>query len=143
MSELRSRRHRIGTVISVAFGSLIALPGLALVIGHLTLNANEDRWLEALIEFVGIFAIGLSIVVGSIWDTKAMRWALMANICFWFALYTIVSATRDFMGGEPPSVHMTLYIIGMTTGTAIFGFLAYRSKVRNGSAGLERTRRRA
>jgi hypothetical protein len=135
MSELRSRRHRIGTVVSVAFGLLIALLGLALVIGHLTLNANEDRWLEALIEFMGIFAIGLSIVVGSIRDTKAIRWALVANICLWFALYTIVSATRDFIGGEQPSIHMTLYIIGMTAGTAIFGFLSYRSKARNGSSG--------
>jgi hypothetical protein len=135
MPQLRSRLLRIGTVISIAFGSLIAILGLALIIGHVTLKTNEHRWLEALIEFMGIFAIGLSIVVGSIWDTKAIRWGVMANICFWFALYIIVSATRDFIGGETPSIHTTLYTIGMTAGTAIFSFLAYRSKARNGSSG--------
>src|ERR1700675_2097767 len=100
MSQLPTRRRRIRTVISVALGSLMALLGLALVIGHLTLKTNEDRWLEALLEFIGILAIGLSVVVGSIWDTKAMRWGVVANICFWFALYNIVSATRDWMRGE-------------------------------------------
>src|SRR5438477_11524250 len=97
MSQLEAgtRRTRITAMLSIAVGALIALLGLALVIGHFALNTNEDRWLEGLIEFAGIFAIGFSIVLGSIWDMKSIRWAVAANLFFWFALYSIAFDARD------------------------------------------------
>jgi peptidoglycan/LPS O-acetylase OafA/YrhL len=138
MSQPRSARRRIERAIGILIGSLIALFGFVLVIGHFALDSNRDRWLEALIEFVGIFAIGLVIVVGTVRETRAMRLLNAANVTFWFALYNIVYSLRDYTNGKVPSTRANVSTAVMIVLTIVFGVMAYRARTRrvdSGSAG--------
>jgi hypothetical protein len=111
-------------------GAGICLVGLFAIYFFIALPLFNHRLPEAeeIVLALGIFSIGVSAVIQTYFRTRSTFWFALANLSFWFFLYSAIFYAKRMMLGASPSWHGLIHASVTLALTIVFSRLAISNR---------------